>query len=66
MMNNIEQRSKQQKYDDLVRGVASCELCDAFKLKTKTGEIIELKHDRLRKHINLWSIGKAAWMLKFF
>lgn len=55
MISNKEQSSKQQYYDDMVREVASCELCDAFKLKTKTGEIIELKHDHLRKHINLWA-----------
>jgi uracil-DNA glycosylase len=55
MINNSELSSKQQQYDDLVREVAFCQLCDAFKLKTKKGEIIKLMHDRLRKHINLWS-----------
>jgi DNA polymerase len=35
--------------------VASCTKCDNVKLKDKNGEVVELKHNISRTHINLWS-----------
>lgn len=54
-MGNYKKSKKQIEYDNLVRDVAACRLCDDFKIKKKTGEIIELIHDPSRKHINLWA-----------
>lgn len=54
MCNVLIKSSKQQQYENLVRDVAACQLCDAIKIKNKQ-DIIELTHDRSRRHINIWA-----------
>lgn len=52
MSENI---TKEIQYRDLVKEVSGCIKCDEIKLRKKDGTIIELKHDKCRTQINLWS-----------
>lgn len=52
MSNNLD---KETLYRNLVKEVSDCTKCDAIKLKKKDGTVIELKHDKCRTEINLWT-----------